>query len=318
MKRKTSYTPLAGISLKQLRALVATIEEGSNAAAAQRLNVTPPAIALQLKLLEQAVEMPLFDRFGQNIRPTAAGRELLAAAARIEVALSDCSAALGTMHGGAGGRIGVGVVSTAKYFAPRAFAAFARSHPGVEIDLFVGNRAEVIGEFESLGRDIVIMGRPPDGFDLVRAPIGPHPHVVIAAPDHRLAGRRNIRLESLSGEKWVVRENGSGTRSLMERVFDEARITPTLGMEIMSNETIKQAVMAGLGVAFLSAHTIELELKAGLLTILDVRGLPAMREWFAVRRAGKRLLPAAEELWSYLTTRGDDFLPRIPTNPTKG
>lgn len=314
MKRKTSYAPLAGISLKQLRALVATIEEGSNAAAAQRLNVTPPAVALQLKLLEQAVEMPLFDRAAQSIRPTAAGRELLAAAARIELALSDCSAALGSMHGGAGGRIGVGVVSTAKYFAPRAFAAFARSHPGVEIDLFVGNRAEVIGELESLGRDIVIMGRPPDGIDLARAPIGSHPHVVIAAPDHRLAGRRNIRLESLSDEKWLVREIGSGTRSLMERVFDEARMTPMLGMEIMSNETIKQAVMAGLGVAFLSAHTIELELKTGLLAILDVRGLPAMREWFAVRRAEKRLLPAAEELWSYLTTRGDEFLPQIPTS----
>lgn len=312
MKRKTSYSPLTGVTLKQLRALAATIEEGSNAAAAQRLNVTPPAIALQLKLLEQAVEMPLFERIGHGIRPTAAGRELLATSARIEFALADCSAALASMHGGSGGRVGVGVVSTAKYFAPRAFAAFTRSHPGVEIDLFVGNRAEVVAELEGLARDIVVMGHPPDGIALVRAPIGPHPHVVIAAPDHRLAGRRSIKLEALAGETWLVRENGSGTRSLMERVFDAARLSPKLGMEIMSNETIKQAVMAGLGVAFLSAHTVELELKTGLLTVLDVRGLPAMREWFAVRRADKRMLPAAEELWSYLTTRGDEFLPRIP------
>lgn len=311
MKRKTTYAPLAGITLKQLRALAAVVAEGSNSAAAQRLNVTPPAVALQLKILEQAVEMPLFDRTESGIHATAAGLEVLAAAARIEGALADCSKALAAIRDGEGGRIAVGVVSTGKYFAPRAFAAFARKHPAIEIDLFVGNRAEIVAELTNFHRDIVIMGRPPDGIELVREPIGPHPHVVIAAPDHRLAGRKGIKLASLADEKWLTRENGSGTRLLMQRMFDEAGFTPAIAMEIPSNETIKQAVMAGLGIAFLSAHTVELELKVGQLTILDVRGLPAMREWFAVRRAEKRMLPAAEDLWSYLTTSGREFLPQI-------
>ncbi len=302
---------MAGITLKQLRALAAVVAEGSNAAAASRLNVTPPAVALQLKLLEQAVEMPLFDRIDSGIRPTPAGLEVLAAAARIEGALTDCSAALSTIRGGEGGRVAVGVVSTAKYFSPRAFAAFTRQHPSIEIDLFVGNRAEIVAELTNFRRDMVIMGRPPDGISLLRAPIGPHPHIVIAPPDHRLAGRKGIKLASLGDEKWLVREHGSGTRLLMERVFDEVGLRPKIAMEIDSNETIKQAVMAGLGIAFLSAHTVELELKVGHLKVLDVRGLPAMREWFAVRRSEKRMLPAAGELWSYLTTRGGEFLPRL-------
>lgn len=302
---------MSAVTLKQLRALAAVVSEGSNAAAAQRLNVTPPAVALQLKLLEEAVGMALFDRIGSSIRPTAAGAEILSAAARVEGALQDCSNGLTAILGGEGGRVPVGVVSTAKYFAPRAFAAFVRRHPLVEIDLFIGNRAEIVTELQNFARDIVIMGRPPDDLDLVRSPIGPHPHVVIAAPDHRLAGKRGVPLETLMKEKWLTRENGSGTRLLMERFFADAGLEPHVAMEIASNETIKQAVMAGLGIAFLSAHTVELELKVGQLTLLDVRGLPAMREWFAVRRREKRLLPAAEQLWTYLTTRGGEFLPKL-------
>lgn len=302
---------MSAVTLKQLRALAAVVAEGSNAAAAQRLNVTPPAVALQLKLLEEAVGMALFDRIGSSIRPTAAGAEILSAAARVEGALQDCSNGLTAILGGEGGRIPVGVVSTAKYFAPRAFAAFARGHPLIEIDLFIGNRAEIVTELANFARDIVIMGRPPDDLDLVRSPIGPHPHVVIASPEHRLAGKRNISLETLMKEKWLTREIGSGTRLLMERFFADAGLEPHVSMEISSNETIKQAVMAGLGIAFLSAHTVELEHKVGQLTLLDVRGLPAMREWFAVRRREKRLLPAAELLWTYLTTRGGEFLPKL-------
>ncbi len=159
---------------------------------------------------------------------------------------------------------------------------------------------------------MVIMGRPPDNLDLETKPIGPHPHIVITPPGHRLAGRKGLKLSALTDEKWLVREFGSGTRLLMERTFDEAGLAPHIVMEMSSNETIKQAVMAGLGIAFLSAHTVSLELQVGQLATLDVKGLPAMRQWFAVRRAEKRMLPAAELLWSYLTTRGKDFLPQLP------
>jgi len=311
MKRKTSYTPLAGVTLKQLRALSAVIEEGSNSAAATRLNVTPPAVALQLKALEDAAEMPLVERTSAGVRPTVAGAELIACFARVENALADCAEVLKTLHGGEGGRVSVGVVSTAKYFAPRAFAAFSRNNPAIDIELFVGNRAEIVEALETFSCDVVIMGRPPEHIDLVTEPIGPHPHIVIATPSHALVGKRNLKLAALAQEKWLLRENGSGTRLLMERVFEAAGFEPRVGMEISSNETIKQAVMAGLGIAFLSAHTVALEFKARQLAALDIVGLPAMRSWFAVRRADRRLLPASEKLWSYLTTRGRDFLPKI-------
>lgn len=311
MKRKTSRKPLSGITLKQLRALTAVIEEGSNAGAAGRLNVTPPAIALQLKIIEEEAGLPLLERTPDGLKPTAAGIEILTTTNNIESALADCSEALRALKQGEGGRVSVGVVSTAKYFAPRAFAAFARQHPNVDIDLFVGNRADIVSELERFHRDIVIMGRPPETIELVTKVIGAHPHIVIAPTDHRLVGKRGLKLAALTGEKWLVREYGSGTRLLMERLFEEAGGAPRIAMEIGSNETIKQAVMAGLGIAFLSAHTVALELKTRQLAALDVRGLPAMRSWFAVRRADKRLLPATELLWNYLTTRGRDFLPRV-------
>lgn len=311
MERKTSRKPLAGITLKQLRALTAVIEEGSNVAAAGRLNVTPPAIALQLKIIEEEAGLPVLERAPEGLLTTPAGAEILATAAKIESAIAECSEALQALRQGKGGRVSVGVVSTAKYFAPRAFAAFTRQHPNIDIDLFVGNRADIVSELERFHRDIVIMGRPPDHIDLVTKVIGAHPHVVIAPTDHPLVRKKGLRLAQLAQEKWLVREYGSGTRLLMERLFDEADAAPRIAMEIGSNETIKQAVMAGMGIAFLSAHTVGLELNARQLAVLDVRGLPAMRSWFAVRRADKRLLPATEMLWDYLTTRGKDFLPRM-------
>ena len=311
MKRKTLSAPLAGVTLKQLRTLAAVIREGSNAAAATSLNVTPPAIALQLKAIEEAAGVPLIERGGGRLAPTVAGEELLACIARVENTLADCAEIMRTLRDGEGGRVSVGVVSTAKYFAPRAFAAFSRQHPAIEMDLFVGNRAEIVDELKRFGRDVVIMGRPPDHLDLVTASIGPNPHIVIAAPSHPLVGKRGLNLAALANEKWLVRENGSGTRLLMERVFDANGFQPSIGMEIGSNETIKQAVMAGLGVAFISAHTVSLEFTARQLAALDVKSLPAMRNWFAVRMAEKRLLPAAELLWDYLTTRGRDFMPRL-------
>ncbi|MGD9783332.1 MAG: LysR family transcriptional regulator [Hyphomicrobiaceae bacterium] len=302
---------MAGVTLKQFRALTAVVETGSNAAAAQRLNVTPPAIALQLKAIEDAAGVPLIERGPAGPRPTAAGAEMLTCIARVENALADCAEVMRVLREGEGGRVSMGVVSTAKYFAPRALAAFSRQNPGIDISLFVGNRAEIVADLESFQRDVIIMGRPPDDTRLITAPIGPHPHIVIATPSHPLVGKRGLRLSALADEKWLVRENGSGTRLLMERVFAASGFEPRIGMEIASNETIKQAVMAGLGIAFLSAHTIALEFKARQLATLDVKTLPAMRNWYAVRRSERRLLPAAEKLWSYLTTRGRDFLPRV-------
>jgi LysR family transcriptional regulator for metE and metH len=285
------------------------VRAGTIAGAAQRLHVTAPAVGQQLKLLERAVGMPLLERAPEGFQPTDAGRELIAAADRIEEELESCRLTLDLIRTGKVGSVTLGAVSTAKYFAPQLLAAFWESHPDVEVKLVIGNRSEIIGAIAEHEVDITVMGRPPVELALDTAVIGEHPHVIIATPTHGLAGRRITR-RALGDETFLVREPGSGTRQLTDRLFASAGIQPPLGMEISSNETIKQAVMAGLGVALISAHTVAAEIADGRLVALDVDGFPVVRQWYAVRRAAGHLLPAAEALWGFLVEKTRRHLPR--------
>jgi LysR family transcriptional regulator, low CO2-responsive transcriptional regulator len=300
-------------SLRQLRALGAVTSTKSLSAAAQRLSVTPPAVTQQLHLLEEALGgVPLFERTAAGARPTEAGQEVLSALERIEAALSDCATAIQALRGMDGGRVAVGVISTAKYFAPFALAAFQRTHPNVEMRVTVGNRAETIAALERFELDIAVMGRPPEHFPIEQAVIGDHPHVIIAASDHWLVKRKQIPLAEVAREAFLLREPGSGTRALMLGFFGAADLPEGRRMEIGSNETIKQAVMAGMGIALISAHTIAAEVADGRLAVLDVEGLPVVRQWFVVRRSERRLLPAAQALWNHLLWSGAEFLPKPP------
>ena len=311
MKEKLNHT-MERVSLKQLRALAATVRSGTAAGAAQALNITPPAVSLQLRLLEQNAGLPLLERSGGTLRVTPAGEELLATAERIEVALGDCGEALEALASSDGGRASVGVVSTAKYFAPRALAAFAETHPRVEIRLQVGNREATIAALQGHDLDFAVMGRPPVDFAVEKAVIGDHPHLIVGPAGHPLARRRRLAFEDLAGETFLLREPGSGTRLLMRRLFADAGLNPNVGMEIGSNETIKQAVMAGLGIALISAHTVSAEIADGRLAVLPVEGLPVVRQWFVVRPQDKRLLPAAQALWDFFASAGAEHLPAIP------
>lgn len=300
---------LAHATLRQLRALAATIRCGSVTGAAQQFNLTPPAVSLQLKQLEQLVGIALLERGEGMMRPTGAGRELADTALRIDALLGEAEDAIEALKGARAGHVRVGVVSTAKYFAPRVLAAFKRAHPGIELQLSVGNREETVAALETFAIDIAVMGRPPTHLEVERSTIGPHPHIIVAPPDHPLARSRYIGPKTLSTEIFLMREPGSGTRMLTEQLLADTGITPRVGMEIDSNETIKQAVMAGLGVALLSAHTVSVELADGRLIMLDVVGLPIMREWSVMRRADRRMMPAASMLWDFFAAEGGSFLP---------
>jgi DNA-binding transcriptional LysR family regulator len=308
MKEKLN-PDLRGVTLKQLRALSAVMRAGTVTGAAQALNLTPPAVSLQLRQLEQAAGMPLTERTSSGLRVTDGGREVLATAARIEAALAECGEALQAISGVYAGHVSVGVISTAKYFAPRALAAFSRSHPTVEMRLQIGNRGEMLAALEDYTLDLAITGRPPEEFEVEKAVIGDHPHIIVGPPDHPMARRRHLKLADLADETFLLREQGSGTRLLMQRLFADAGLNPNLGMEIGSNETIKQAVMAGLGIALISAHTVSAELEDGRLIAFDIDGLPLVRQWFVVRRRDKRLLPAAQAVWDFLARDGAKFLP---------
>lgn len=299
------------VTLKQLRVLTAVARTGSVTRAAEGLHVSPPAVTLQLQALQDEAGVALVERSPAGMVLTSAGREVVDAAKRIEAVLSDCSAALAALAGTERGTVSVGVVSTAKYFAPRALAAFARAHPGLELQLIVGNRAEIIEGLRGHALDLAVTGWPPSDLAVQTAAIGDHPHVVVASHDHPLATRRGIEPAALNDEVFLVREPGSGTRSLMERFFADAGIAPRIGMQIGSNETIKQAVLAGMGIAFLSAHTIELEVESGRLVVLAVAGLPVMRRWYAVHLSERRLMPGARALREFLASEGRQFLPRL-------
>src|SRR5215467_2755332 len=270
---------MRNVTITQLRLLRAAAHRGSLAAAAEECHVTPSAVTMQMHQLETVVGLPLIERQGRRFTLTAAGREVFAAAERIEAVLADCTAGLAALKTLASGRVTVGVVSTAKYFAPQMLATFARA--------------------------------PPEGVRVESALIGDHPQVIIAPPDHPLAKQRSISPREIAKQTILMREVGSGTRLLAEKFLAEHDIEPRIGMEIGSNETIKQAVMAGLGIAFISAHTIAAEIDDGRLAILDVEGLPDIRQWFVVRPAAKRMMPAARSLRDFLVAEGRRFLPTV-------
>ncbi len=298
------------LTVRQLRALAAVQKNGSVTAAAKQLHLTQPAVTLQLRNLQNLAGLPLIQRTGDGMRLTDAGKEVLLLSERIEAAMAACETSLETITGKTAGRIAIGAVSTAKYFVPYAISGFSRLHPKVDISLFIGNREEIGDALRGYEIDFAIMGRPPVDIDMDVRLIGDHPHVIIAPTTHRLARKHAMSLGDLAGETFLTREPGSGTRSLMEQLFEQAGLRPTIGMEMSSNETIKQAVIAGLGIAFISAHTVATDLDERRLTILDVAGLPIVRQWFVLRRKDKVLLPPAQAMLEFLSAQGAKFLPR--------
>jgi DNA-binding transcriptional LysR family regulator len=300
---------LGNLTLRQLRAFAATLATGSQKVAAQALGVTQPAVTLQLQNLQELAGLPLLQRTPEGLVATDAGRALLDLDARVKLALDDCTQVLQAIKGISGGRVAIGAVSTAKYYVPAAIGAFSRSHPNIELKLTIGNRLEIMQGLRDFSLDVAITGRPPDDMVLERRLIGDHPNIIIAPSGHSLAGRKRLQLTDLASELFLMREPGSGTRLLMQKLVDEAGFRPKIGMEIDSNETIKQAVMAGLGIAFISGHTVASEIQHGRLVALDIVGLPMIRQWFVVRRIEKHLLPPAQALLEYLSHEAPRFLP---------
>jgi LysR family transcriptional regulator, low CO2-responsive transcriptional regulator len=298
-------------TLKQLQAVARIAEHGTVTAAAERLNLSPSAVSITLKQLESDVGLKLFERTETGFKPTDAGKEFILAEAQIASILGELSETTSALKGGRIGHLNFAVVSTAKYFAPFLLSTFEKQHPRIDISLVVGNRGEVLSRLADYRIDIALIGRPPQDIDVVMEEIGPHPHVVIAAPNHPLARKRNIPAADLSRETMLVREVGSGTRLLTERLLSELRATPKLGMEISSNETIKQAVMAGLGISLLSYHTIAHEVEEGRLVILKVEGTPVIRKWYIVRNKRKKLLPSGQALWNFIVAEGASYLPLL-------
>jgi DNA-binding transcriptional LysR family regulator len=305
------------ITLRQLRFLGEVVRTGSLAAAAGNLHLTGPAIAQQLRLLEKSVGLALLERGPGGQRSTEAGRLLVETSNRIEAELAICDDALRSLRKATTGHVTLGAVSTAKYFAPQVLGAFRRAHPDVRIALHIGNRDEILTRLEDYEIDLAVMGRPPQRLEVEQQVFGDHPYVFVAQPGHGLAGRRDVPLELVAGETLLVRERGSGTRLHLDGLLTGAGLDPAGEMELDSNETIKQATMAGLGIALISAHTIAAEVYDGRLAVLDVRGLPIHRHWLVVRMRRRAVSPATRSLWDFFVAEGAERLPPLE-HPTPG
>jgi DNA-binding transcriptional LysR family regulator len=292
------------VTLRQLKVFEAVARQLSFSRAAEELHLTQPAVSMQVRQLEDTVGLPLTEQIGKKVFLTAAGTELARHARVVAQQLREAEAAFDALKGLRSGRLVLGVVSTAKYFAPRLLASFRALHTEVEIRLTAHNREVIVQQLADNQIDLAIMGRPPQDIATRAEAFADHPLVIIAAPEHPLAGLRRIDPVRLEGEVFLIREPGSGTLSAMERFLSEHGISAVQTMEFASNETIKQAVMANMGIAFISQHTVGLEMSAGRLACLPVTGLPVMRRWYVVQLQDKRLSPVAAAFREFLLAQG--------------
>jgi DNA-binding transcriptional LysR family regulator len=295
-------------TFRQLRVFSEVARHLSFAKAAQALHLTPPAVTMQVKELEGHVGMPLFERRGRQVALTTAGDYMLVFARRILSTLKDAEDAAARLQRLEIGTLVIGMVSTAEYFLPRMLAEFNREHTGVEVRLVVGNREQLVRMLQANELDIAIMGRPPQELATRAEPFAAHPHVFVAPPDHPMIAQGRQTVAALGACSFILREQGSGTRAAMKSFFETARVEPRVAMEMSSNETIKQAVMAGMGLSFLSLHTVGLELDNRLIAVLDVEGTPVVRAWNVVHMLSKLMSPAAEAFRYFVLERGEAFL----------
>ncbi|MGB0849013.1 MAG: LysR family transcriptional regulator [Thiolinea sp.] len=301
------------ITLKQLRSFTAYIREGTIKGAALRLNISPPAISQQLSLLEENVGAPLTVKKTDGTETTAFGQEVLLTASHIENQLNHCQTALGKLNDIDCGKVAIGIFNSASYFAPRLIAEFKKSHPQAEVRICIGNRENVFQAFRHYEYDFLVVGRPPQEETMESFEIGDHPHIVIGAPNHPLIQRKNLQFKDLKDESFLVREQGSGTRLVMMRLFEEAGVSLQPGMEIGNNESVKQAVISGLGIALISAHTVAAELQEGRLKAFDIQGLPIIRKWLVVKHRTIPLTPTAQALFDFFIESGSHFFPATET-----
>lgn len=296
---------------RQLRVFEAVARHLSFSRAAEEMHLSQPAVSTLVKQLEGHAGLPLFEQLGRKVYLTPAGTRMLEHARAIIAQLREAQEAMDRLKGVSGGTLHVAVISAGDYFFPRMLAEFRRRNPGVSFGLTVVNRAEMLHQLASNLTDLAVMVRPPEDIDTINEAFAPHPYVIVAPPGHALAGQRRIAVAALAPEPFVVRERGSDTWNSMREAFGRQFGRLSIAMEIRSTETIKQAVIAGMGVAFLSAHTIAQELRLGQLVVLDVAGFPARFQWFVVHRRNKQLPAVAQAFKEFLLSDGAALIERF-------
>ncbi len=296
------------ITLRQLKVFERVARRLSFTRAAEELYLTQPAVSMQIKQFEETIGLPLFERLGKRIYLTRAGEEIYRLSKAISRQLEEAEQLIEELKGTDGGLLVVAVASTVHYFAIRLLAEFTRRYPKVKVSFKVTNRKGLLQQLEDNEADVVLMGQPPGELDLVAEAFMDNPLVIIAPPEHPLAGKSGIGLEELRTETFLMREQGSGTRTSVERFLGERGLTLSASMEMNTNGAIKQGVEVGLGLGIVSLHTVERELEDGRLVVLDVDHFPIMRQWYIVHRAGKRLSSVGRAFEDFVRSEASRFV----------
>ncbi len=291
-------------TLHQLKVFEAVARHNSFTRAAEELFLTQPTVSMQVKQLTKAVGMPLFDQVGKRLYLTQAGEELVKTCRQVFENLEQFEMSVADLKGLKKGRLRLAVVTTAKYFIPRLLGPFCRRYPGIDVSLQVTNHEHLLGRMGENLDDLYIMSQPPENLDVTTQSILENPLVVLAPADHPLTLEKNISLERLAEEPFIMREPGSGTRKAVSDLFEEHEIELKVQLDLGSNEAIKQAIAGGLGISVLSRHTLALEGTTGQLTILDVEKFPIERYWYAVYPTSKQLSVVARTFLEYLLAEG--------------
>ncbi len=291
-------------TLKQIQTFMEVARQRSVSKAAERLFVTQPAVSMQIRQLEDAFGVPLIEPLGRNIQLTHAGDAFLTHVIAAMGQLKNLEALMAEHVGLKKGRIDLAVVSTAKYFIPMLLVRFGKLFQGIDVNLKIDNRENILGLLARNEADLVVMGRAPANLDCEASPFATNPMAIVAPPDHPLVRRKKLPFSSLGEHHFVVREVGSGTRAAMERLFVENETPLNVVMEMPSNETIKQAVMAGMGLSFLSLRTVRHEMASGHMAMVDIEGLPLVGNWYVTHMSQKKLSPATLAFKEFLIEQG--------------
>lgn len=288
------------ITFRQLKVFAAVAKQQSFTRAAEELHLTQPAVSMQVKQLENMLNVSLFEQLGKKIYLTEAGEEVYQYSRSISSQLDELRIVLNNLQGLEKGKLKISVATTANYFAPKLLGTFCQRYPEITVVLDVTNRQTLLNQLTDNEVDLVIMGQPPEDMELEAEAFMANPLVIIAPPEHPLCDKMNIDLGEIEKETFLVRESGSGTRNSMQRFFDAHGTKVNTGMEISSDEAIKQSVQAGLGLGLMSRDAVQMELTLGKLKILDVQYFPIMRDWYVVHRKGKRLSVVATTFKEFL------------------
>ncbi len=297
------------LTFRQIEVFTAVARHENYTRAAEELHLSQPAVSMQIRQLEDSIGLPLFEQVGKKIRLTDAGRYMYSVGRQIADILGEAEEVFEAFKGVERGTLALSVATTASHFATRLLAEFSKQHAGIIISLDITNREVLRKQLENNEPDLVIMGQPPEGVEVEATAFMENPLVVIASPSHPLAKRKAIPLNEFEQENFVVREPGSGTRGATQRFFEQHGVAFHTAIEMTSNEAIKQAVEAGLGLGIVSSHTLELELETGRLKILDVVDFPIRRHWYMIQRKGKRLSPAAIAFKQFVLSEAQRFEP---------